>query len=805
MLSLFRNWRWPAIVNPGLALRLSFGVILGLLLVLTVVALVQLAGGQRRLEAMANNHLAKITLANRMYVAARERTVALQRLLLAEDPFDRDNLWMRFIGQASEFAQARGALLTLALSDEERALLRHQSELTALAVPIQERVVRLIWDGQRVAAQRLLVDEAIPAQDRVLEQLKQLYRMQEQEAAEAASQFTRDSERARQWLLAIAGAILVITLTIAMLVVRQTRRASAALHEEKERAQVTLHSLGEAVIRTNAAGVIEYLNPTAERLTGWDAARAHGQLLSTVMRLVYESTREPAENPAMRALASGQPVTDADDTVLIARSGEEHALEFTAAPLHDLENHVTGVVLVFRDVTEMRALAREIAYQATHDMMTGLVNRREFERQLQFTLDRVRQGDPGGALCFIDLDLFKAVNDTCGHLAGDELLRQVSLMLRKAVRSQDLLARIGGDEFALLLRGCTLEKASDIADHIRRTVRDFHFVWEDKRMAIGASLGVVQVADDSGDLNDVLRIADVACRVAKEEGRNRVHVLRPNDLTVARRQHEINWLQRINQAISENHFMLYGQWIRPLAERHKTPHCEILLRLCDTDGQPILPAAFLPAAERYHLMPLVDRWVVHATLVALRGLSASALDRIGCFAINLSGQSIGDPEFLGYLVDELEKHQIPTDHLCFEITETAAVTNLSRAVRLIDRLRRLGCRFALDDFGSGASSFSYLKNLPVDYLKIDGAFVSNIASDTADLAMVTSINQVAHIMGIETIAEYVESDEIRDALVAIGIGYGQGRLLDNPVPLDRILHVLGDGDTTAAPSAGDVA
>ncbi len=790
MISPSRSWRWPAVVNPGLALRLGFGVILGLLLILTMVAFVQLQDGQRRLESMIDDHLTKITLANRMYAAARERTVALQRLLLADDPFERDDLWMRFIGQANEFVQARGALLALELTDEERELLRNQSELTARAVPIQEKVVRLIWDGRRAAAHRLLVDEAIPAQDQVLEQLKQLYRTQERGATEAANQFTQESERARQWLLVIAGMILVFTLAIALLVVRQTRRASAALHEEKERAQVTLHSLGEAVIRTNAAGVIEYLNPTAERLTGWDAALARGELLSTVMRLVYESTREPAENPAMRALASGRSVSDADDTVLIAHSGEEHALEFTAAPLRDLEGRVTGVVLVFRDVTEVRALAREIAYQATHDMMTGLVNRREFERQLQFTLDRVRQGDPGGALCFIDLDLFKAVNDTCGHPAGDELLRQISLILRKAVRSQDLLARIGGDEFALLLRGCTLEKASDIANQIRRTVRDFHFVWEDKRMAVGASLGVVQVADDSGDLNDVLRIADVACRVAKEEGRNRVHVLRPNDLTVARRQHEMNWLQRINQAIGENHFMLYGQWIRPLAERHTTPHCEILLRLRDSDGQTILPAAFLPAAERYHLMPLVDRWVVHATLAALRGLSVSALDRIGCFAINLSGQSIGDPEFLGYLVDELEKNRAPTDHLCFEITETAAVTNLSRAVRLIDRLKRLGCRFALDDFGSGASSFSYLKNLPIDYLKIDGAFVSNIVSDTTDLAMVTSINQVAHIMGIETIAEYVENEEIRDALVSIGIGYGQGQVLDNPMPLADVLRGL---------------
>jgi len=737
------------------------------------------------------NHLAKITLANRMYVAARERTVALQRLLLVNDPFDRDELWMRFLGQANEFVQARMALLAFQLTDEEQAILDRQRRFTGMAVPVQDQVVKLIWAGQRNAAHKLLVNEAIPAQDRVLEQLKQLYRLQERDAAEAAAQFTRESSRARHWLLSIAGAILVLALAIAALVMRQARRASTALRVEKERAQVTLHSLGEAVIRTNASGAIEYLNPTAARMTGLEAEQARGQALTTAMKLVHESTREQAENPVTRTLREKRVIHDSDDTVLVAQSGEEYAIELTAAPLRDAEGQLTGAVLVFRDVTEVRALTREITYQATHDPMTGLYNRREFEHQLERTLENIRHGDTGGALCFVDLDLFKAVNDTCGHLAGDELLRQVSLMLRKSVRGQDLLARLGGDEFAVLLRGCSLSKAGEIAEQIRAALRNFRFVWEEKRMAIGASLGVVQVAADSGDLNDILRNADLACRLAKEEGRNRVHVMRPGDLTATRRQHEINWLQRINDAISENHFMLYGQWIHPLAtKRQKASHCEILLRLRDGDGQVIHPAAFLPAAERYHLMPMVDRWVLRTTLAALRSLNAQALRRIGRFTINLSGQTINDPEFLPFVVAELRQQPTLGRHLCFEITETAAVTNLSSAVRLMERLRQDGCQFALDDFGSGASSFGYLKNLPVDYLKIDGAFVSNIVSDSTDLAMVTSINQVAHIMGIETIAEYVESDAIREALHGIGVGYGQGSVLADPVPLEEILDDL---------------
>lgn len=784
--------------SSGAVLRLGFSTVLVLMLILVTLVLVQLQGGQQRLEMIVSNHLAKIAMANNMYASARERTVSLQRLLLVRDPFERDELWMRFLSQANEFVQARTALLALPLTEEEHKLLRRQGELTARAVPLQEEVLQLIWAGRHEQAQRRLVTEAIPAQDRVLEQLKTLYRLQELTATEAATQATREYRLARQWLFAISALMLMLAFAVAGLVLRQARRASAALQEEKEQAQATLHSLGEAVIRTNAAGLIEYLNPRAERLTGWPETEARGRPVSEVLHLVHETAHDPLPDPVARTVESGQAVTEADDAVLITRTSEEHGVELSTAPLRDAGGRITGAVLVFRDVTEMRALTREIAYQATHDIMTGLVNRREFERQLQQVLDGVRQGQPSGALCYLDLDLFKAVNDTCGHLAGDELLRQVSMLLRRCARSQDVLGRLGGDEFGVLLRGCGLDKAGDIADQIRRTLHDFRFFWEDKHMAVGASIGVVRVADDSGDLNDVLRAADVACRVAKEAGRNRVHLFRENDLPVTLRHHEINWVQRIKQAISDNRFLLYGQWIRPLAMiRSRPSHCEVLLRLSEPDGSHTLPAAFLPAAERYHLMPLIDRWVVRSTLKALESMDADVRQRMGCFNINLSGQSLGDPEFQAFLLQALEATRNLTRHVCFEITETVAVTNLTSAMQLISRLKQAGCRIALDDFGSGVSSFTYLKHMSVDYLKIDGAFVSNIIGDPADLAMVNSINQVAHTMGILTIAEYVENDAIREQLVTLGIDYGQGAVLASPEPLDKLLRDMRPAESRA--------
>ena len=770
---------------------MGFAAVLGLMLFLTAVGLVQFEASQRRLEGIVGNHLAKVTLATRMHTAARERTVGLQRLTILRDPFERDEQWMRYLSNASEFAQAREALLALPLTSDEEALLKRQGQLTGTAVPIQERVVNLIWAGSTLEAQRLLVAEAIPAQDRVLEQLKALYSLQEQKTQQTVKQAKHDYREARLLVALLAAVTVGLALLVAVMVVRHSRRADSALRQEKERAQVTLHSLSDAVIRADAQGRIEYLNPMAVRLTGWTNDQAHGKHPAEIFNIVRESVCDTRIEAVDRILSGTESSSTPVDLVIAAQGGTQFCIELAATSIHDDRGDVAGMVLVFRDVTEIRALTRELTYHASRDPLTGLYNRREFERHLQAALLDARASGVEYALCYLDLDMFKVVNDTCGHLAGDELLKQISQMFRKRLRKEDILARVGGDEFAILLRRCSLDRAEEISGEISSVMKDFRFVWEDKTVDVGVSIGVMRVAADSGDLKDVFRIADVACRVAKEQGRNRIHLFRPNDLTVTRREREIDWVQRIGRAVSEDQFVLYGQWIRPLGNaRNKPSHCEVLLHLRDDSGQVVTPTAFLPAAERYHLMPVIDRWVVRATLATLRDLPATALQRLGCFNINLSGQSLCDPEFLAYVLLELKTSGVAPEQICFEVTETEAVTNLSSAVQLITRIKEAGCRFALDDFGSGMSSFAYLKNMPVDYLKIDGSFVRNIADDQTDLAMVSSINQVAHIMGIETIAEYVESEAIRVALETLGVDYGQGFALARPAPLEDLLQEL---------------
>jgi diguanylate cyclase (GGDEF)-like protein len=786
--SLIREWwrhrpwraRWTVV--------LGFGGMFALMLFLTFVGLRSLQESEARLDHITNNHHRKMILVAGMRHAARERIVNLQKMILLPDPFEIEDQYQQMTRQASRFIQMREEFQGLPLTEAEKLLLRKQGELTGISVPLQHRVLTLVRARRYREAQDLLATKAIPSQDRVFEVLQQLGDIQEESNAQALAVAKQDYNTARSWMVGLSVSTLLLGFLIAYAVVREYRRSDRALREEKERAMVTLHSLAEAVIRTDAGGHVEYMNPVAERLTGWPLTTARGQPLSHVFNIQHDITRVPADDPVAMAISRGTVVSDAGDIVLLTRSNQEHAVEYGATPVLDETGVASGVVVVFRDVTDVRALGRELVHQATHDPMTGMLNRREFENRAQQFLDSCRLADRVGSMLFMDLDLFKAVNDTCGHLAGDELLKQLSAILRRRVRREDVLARMGGDEFAVLLQDCPPDKAVEIATSLRRTVQNFRFVWEDRTLEIGASIGVVHVTANSGDLNDVFRSADVACRIAKEDGRNRVRVCQPDDENVQNREREINWIERVRRAIQQDSFVLYGQWIQPMGRHPESPtHCEVLLRYRDTDGLIVPPSAFLPAAERYHLMPAVDRSVVRSVFTALRTLPE---DERTIFNINLSGQTLCDTDFLPFVLTELEQSGIPPSRLCFEITETAAVTHMSRAMELIGKLREAGCRFALDDFGSGLSSFTYLKNMPVDYLKIDGAFVRNIPDDVTDLAMVSSINQVAHIMGIRTIAEYVETDNIRATLVGIGVDYGQGYALARPAPLNELLQGL---------------
>jgi diguanylate cyclase (GGDEF)-like protein len=439
-------------------------------------------------------------------------------------------------------------------------------------------------------------------------------------------------------------------------------------------------------------------------------------------------------------------------------------------------------VLVFHDVTKAHEMAKQMGWAATHDSLTGLYNRGEFERRLQSLIERTGAG-ARHALFYIDLDQFKVVNDTCGHAAGDQMLCQIATLIHGHMRESDTLARLGGDEFGVLLEGCGADKARSIAESILDEVRGLRFVWDEKPFMVGASIGLVEISGADLDGAHLLAAADTACYAAKDEGRNRIQVFNAADSETIRRSGEMNWVTRINRAFDENRFRLHWQAIESLQGDGSTErHGEILLRMLDNDGLLVLPATFLPAAERYNQMPRVDRWVVRQSLRWL----ADQADMSRCGSINLSGQSLGDEQLLDFIVEQLRETGVAAGRICFEITETAAIANLTRATRFIGALRERGCRFSLDDFGSGLSSFGYLKNLPVDFLKIDGSFVRNIARNPIDQAMVAAINNIGHVMGLATIAEFVESDEIKTLLTAQGVDYGQGYGIAQPEPLEGL-------------------
>lgn len=570
----------------------------------------------------------------------------------------------------------------------------------------------------------------------------------------------------------------------------RVRESESALYHEKERVEVTLHSIGDAVITTDETGCIEYFNPVAERLTGYQLHEVQGRVLREIMQLINENTRQPVENPIDQCLKCGEILELADHTVLVRADGEEVAIADSAAPIRERSGGIIGAVMVFHDVGHARKLARQLSYQATHDALTGLYNRREFEQRLKDAIEESRLRGDEHALCYLDLDQFKLVNDTCGHIAGDELLRQIAVLLQGRIRDADILARLGGDEFGVLLMHCSLEQARRVAEDLRKTVRDFRFVHEEHSFEIGVSIGVVTVNASIHNMTEVYSAADVACYAAKDSGRNRIHVYKPDDHELKRRQGEMRWVARIRKAIEDDRFVLYSQVIEPVSDPGLPVHYEILLRICDENGQEVPPMAFIPAAERYNMMPEVDRWVVDRVLDTAATIERGPL-REAVWTINISGRSLGDDEFLRYLLRRIADSPVPAGRFCFEITETAAIANLRRAARFIKQLKSLGCRFALDDFGSGLSSFAYLKNLEVDYLKIDGSFVRDMVEDPIDHAMVEAINNVGHVMNIQTIAEFVENDAIREALQGLGVNYAQGYGIGRPQPLAELLATRG--------------
>jgi diguanylate cyclase (GGDEF)-like protein/PAS domain S-box-containing protein len=557
-----------------------------------------------------------------------------------------------------------------------------------------------------------------------------------------------------------------------------------ALFREKESAQITLRSIGDGVITTDAECNVEYINPVAEELTGWKVDDASGRPIDEIFRGFHEETCEPLENPLAVSIRRSRSIKSVRPTLLIRRDGNELYIESTASPIRDGKGEVTGGVLVFHDVSESRELNRRLSYHASHDILTGLVNRAEFESRLERALKSAKAREASYALCYLDLDQFKIVNDSCGHSAGDALLGQLGALLKAKIRWRDTLARLGGDEFGVLLESCSLDEAMKTAEVLRVAISEFKFMWDDRSFRLGVSIGVVPITANNEDVAALLSAADSACAAAKEAGRNRIHSFQENDIDLMRRRREMQWAARINNALEDNRFELFRQTIQPLQTQEDGAHYEILLRMRDETGGIIAPGLFIEAAERYSITPSIDRWVIRN---AFRWLVSEAdeRERLVLCSINLSGQSLGDEKFLPFVVEQFQMSGLDATKICFEITETAAIASYSQANRFINALKELGCKFALDDFGTGLSSFGYLKHFPVDFLKIDGSFVKEILHDPIDREMVRSINEIGHLTGKQTIAEFAENEEIITMLKGMGIDYAQGYGVAEPKRVTR--------------------
>ena len=601
-------------------------------------------------------------------------------------------------------------------------------------------------------------------------------------------------------IMSTGGGAALVCLGIAIVRghLRRSERMASALRAsqemvylEQERSHVTLGSIADAVISIDLERRITYMNSAAEQLTLWPLAQAQRLALTDVLNTASQSEDSSVLDRLERILEGEQLSGPTSGIVLNRRDGSEVVIQERAAPIRDRTGKAIGIVLILRDITHERAMAARLEHQATHDPLTGLTNRREFETRLGAAIEDHRARGTSYALLYLDLDQFKVINDTCGHAAGDGLIRKIAWLIGDQLRSTDVLARLGGDEFGALLLGIGSDDALTLADGIRRRIAELRFEWSERIFAVNASIGVIVIDNTLATVGDALSAADQACYLAKDSGRNRVQLYRPDDQQVQSRRGEMRWVERLNAALDSDSFVLVAQEIRCIgsaanpAARDPVQRFELLVRMIAPDGSWVPPMAFIPAAERYGLMPRVDRWVIAQACRELAALRSQGFWLPVCM-INLSGASVSDPSLADYISGCLRQFALPGAQIGFELTETAAIGNLASASQLMTRLRSLGSPIALDDFGSGMSSFSYLKALPIDFLKIDGAFVRDVSTDPVDRAVVEAIQRIGRVMGIQTIAESVEDEAALRALIEMGVDYVQGYHVAIPAPLSEI-------------------
>ena len=721
-----------------------------------------------------------------MKSSARERSLCLFNMVNLDDPFERDEWFLKYNHYGAQFAHARTQLLALSDTPDEENYLAQQGQRTGKAIPVQQTIVDLVQAYEIDTAKDLLISKGIPLQNEVFSVIDQYQRFLRDNINFRINTINENHKNTLLIIIFLGIGSFLIGLSLAIYVIRNTSKIARLNFVEKRLAQVTLGSIGDAVITTNAYGQIKFMNTGAEKLTGWSNREASDVPVLDVMCLVDNQTTQPISNPITQAIATQESIVSNEHSAIIDRNKNRYEIEYTASAILDSNNKNYGGVVVFRDVTETRELTKQLSHQASHDELTGLVNRREFEIRLNQAIDIARTEHTQFALLYLDLDQFKIINDMGGHNAGDELLKQLSRMINKLLRESDTLARLGGDEFGILLDGCPITKASEIAELIRSSIDKFHFYWDDKVFDIGVSIGIVMITEESSSLAEVMSAVDTACYTAKDLGRNRTQIYQPGNQELNKRKNQMYWSQRISKAIDEDSFHLYAQEISATTKKQqKRKHFEILLRLKDNEDNIILPHIFLPAAERFSLTTAIDKWVIAKTLhtIASKGLKPKKYH----FSINLSGQSLNTHDMLGYIINTMEETGVPAEMINFEITETMAIANLATARKFISVLSGLGCKFSLDDFGKGLSSFTYLKHIPVNLIKIDGSFVRDILNDPVSITFVNAINEIAHAMNIETIAEYVENEAIHDVIMKLGVDYVQGNYLAAAIPLEQCI------------------
>ena len=787
-------FNWLRAIKSRTALLAGSGVLLALMAVMAALGITQHRTISHGVRAAIQDEQTEVQLVLSWLRNVQDRTQLIYALVGADDKAVRDEALRRYRALIDESTRLAAELKRLGWSPSQRQARLHALESADESIKLESEVVQLALSRSQAAAIQLLATRVVPAHDSVENSLTRMIESRRMAVFDAIASSNRSANRLIVVISGVGIALVLLTGLTTVLIIRRGMRTEGALQFEKELAQVTLHSIGDGVITTDAGGLVEYLNPVAERYTGWRTEEARGRPLADVYRVFEERSGKIGES-LYRADGGAFPGhTDTESVRLVDRGGKECSIGYSQAPIRGRDGRTLGMIVVFHDISQIRAMAQQLTWQASHDALTGLVNRREFERRLTDLIETAKAEGREHALLFMDLDNFKAVNDTCGHSAGDELLRQLTAVMMSRMRGSDTLARLGGDEFGVLLESCPLDQALRIANAMRETIREFRFVWENKTFSVGVSIGLVPITADSENLSRVLSLADACCYEAKNKGRDRVQVHRPQDRDLSSKDGELQVASQISHAFELGQFRLYRQRILPLKPEAATePHYEILVRMLDGSGNLVPPTGFMPTAERYNLLTSIERWVISSLVEYLyRQWSSGQIphqpgaggDR-GFYSVNLSGASINDKSFPDFLRNLLTRYQLPHGLLCLEITETTAISNLNKAAELMHEFKGMGCHFALDDFGTGMSSFAYLKYLPVDYLKIAGMFIEDMVNDPMDYAIVDAINRISHILGIKTIAESVEDAATIEKISGLGIDFAQGYFIAEPEALTQ--------------------